>query len=90
MSENISGLSSSEIVGLQKQYGPNSVEIKKKNTWFKLLASQYKNFITLFLVLATIFAFIVGDLLDGIFIFIFIFVNGVFGFVQEFRAEKTI
>ncbi len=90
MGENISGLGKSEILALQAQFGPNSVEVKKKNTTLALLYSQYKNFITLFLLLATFFSLLVGDMFDGIFIFVFLLLNGIFGFVQEYRATKTI
>lgn len=90
MTEKIKGLSDQEVLSLQGQFGKNSVEMKKEFTTLKLLVGQYKNFVTGFLLLAVVFSFLVGDKIDALFIAIFIIFNGLFGFIQEFRAEKTI
>ena len=90
MTEEIKGLTTLEVDDLQRKFGKNTVEVKKEFTTVKLLLGQYKNFITAFLLLAVVFSFFVGDMIDALFIALFIVFNGLFGFIQEFRAEKTI
>lgn len=87
---NISGLTEVEAQHLLKKYGQNLIKYSRKTSILQLLFSQYKNIITLILLFASIFSFAAGELVDGFFILLVLFVNGIFGFFQEFRAEKTI
>ncbi|KKR91166.1 MAG: Calcium-translocating P-type ATPase, PMCA-type, partial [Candidatus Woesebacteria bacterium GW2011_GWA1_41_13b] len=62
----------------------------KKNYVFSLLFSQFKNIISLILLFAIVFSVFIGDFIDAFFIFLVLIVNGLFGFIQEYRAQKTI
>ncbi|OGH45573.1 MAG: hypothetical protein A3H82_03335, partial [Candidatus Levybacteria bacterium RIFCSPLOWO2_02_FULL_39_26] len=61
-----------------------------KNYVFSLLFSQFKNIISLILLFAIVFSVFIGDFIDAFFIFLVLIVNGLFGFIQEYRAQKTI
>ncbi|OIP57205.1 MAG: hypothetical protein AUK12_04845 [Candidatus Levybacteria bacterium CG2_30_37_29] len=87
---NLSGLTEKEAKELLEKYGENSIKYSRKTSFLQLLFSQYKNIITLVLVFASLFSFASGELIDGFFILLVLLVNGLFGFFQEFRAEKTI
>ncbi|OGH48387.1 MAG: hypothetical protein A3G66_04795, partial [Candidatus Levybacteria bacterium RIFCSPLOWO2_12_FULL_39_17] len=52
--------------------------------------SQFKNIISLILLFAIVFSVFIGDFIDAFFIFLVLIVNGLFGFIQEYRAQKTI
>lgn len=86
----LSGLTEEEAKQLLEKYGQNSIKYSRKTSFIRLLFSQYKNIITLVLVFASGFSFASGELVDGFFILLVLVVNGLFGFFQEFRAEKTI
>lgn len=90
MTEEIKGLTSEEAAQRLAVHGKNSVEQKNKDITFFLLFSQYKNIISALLILATLFALLIGDYLDAFFIFLVLVINGFFGFIQEYRAEKTL
>lgn len=87
---NLPGLTGDQAKQLLKKYGENSIKYSRKTSFIKLLFSQYKNIISLVLLFASIFSFVSGELIDGFFILLVLLVNGIFGFFQEFRAEKTI
>lgn len=84
------GLSEADAQKRLKEFGPNSIEIGKRISLFSLLISQYKNVITLILFLATIFSFSIREEVDGLFILLVLLANGLFGFFQEYKAEKTL
>src|SRR3989338_1586184 len=90
MIEEIKGLASQEAAALLNTHGKNSVEQPDKNETLLLLASQYKNIISLILALATVFSLLIGYFLDAFFIFLVLVINGFFGFVQEYRAQRTL
>lgn len=89
-SKSIPGLSTKEVLELQKKYGINSVETEEKLFIFSLLLSQYKNITTLILFVAAVFSLVIGDRIDATFIFLVLVLNGVFGFIQEYRAHNTL
>ena len=90
MIEEINGLTNEEAIARFATHGKNSIEKQDKNLTFLLLFSQYKNIISLLLILATIFSLLIGDFLDAFFIFLVLVINGFFGFIQEYRAQKTL
>ncbi len=84
------GLTENEAEVLIKQHGENSIQAAKKTSPLKLLLGQYTNIITLILLVAVIFSAIIREFVDCFFILLVLILNGFFGFIQEFRAEKTI
>jgi Ca2+-transporting ATPase len=84
------GISASEAKKRIEKHGPNALQEKKKKPAWLLFLFQFKDFMILILAAAAVISGIVGDLTDTIIILIIIVLNALLGFVQEYRAEKTM
>ncbi|QGQ96950.1 calcium-translocating P-type ATPase, SERCA-type [Paenibacillus psychroresistens] len=70
--------------------GENALSEGKRASSIKLLLNQFKDFMVLVLMGATLISGLLGEYLDAITIVAIIVMNGVLGFVQEFRAERSL
>lgn len=70
--------------------GLNELQIKKKKTALKLFLAQFKDFMIIVLMVAAVVSGIIGDLTDSIVIVVILILNAIIGFVQEYRAEKSM
>ncbi len=86
----LTGLSSQEAARLLSQYGKNEITSGKKIRPLEIFLSQFKSFLILILFFAAGLAFLAGERIDTIFILIIILLNAIFGFIQEYKAEKAI
>lgn len=84
------GLSTQQASDLLRKFGANEIVGKPRVTAVQILVSQFTSLLVILLILAAIGSLFLGDLLDGIFIILIVVLNGVLGFVQEYRAEKAI
>jgi Ca2+-transporting ATPase len=85
-----SGLTTNEALSRQQKYGKNELpEGKKINLWL-LFLHQLQNILIYILLVAAIISFITDHAIDGYVILVVIFINALIGFIQEFRAEKSI
>lgn len=91
------GLSSQEARKRLESYGRNSIAIKKKVSPLKIFINQFRNLLVMLLLLAAIVSFAVSlvnpeeaEFMDAILIFTIVIANAVFGFIQEYKAEKSI
>lgn len=84
------GLSSAEAAERLHLFGFNELEHSHSIEPLKIFLSQFPTFINGILTLAAILSFFLGEYLDGFFILGIIFLNGVFGFIQEYKAEKSL
>lgn len=90
LNTSIEGLSNTEA---QKRYeldGPNELQEKKKTPVWLMFLNQFRDFMILILALAAVLSGIMGDLTDTIIILIIVFLNAIVGFIQEYRAEKSM
>ncbi len=71
-------------------YGPNSLEEKEKINPWKLFLSQFTDFMVLVLLGATMISGILKEYADAITILLIVFLNAILGFIQEFKAEKSL
>ncbi|MBI5159234.1 cation-translocating P-type ATPase [Candidatus Micrarchaeota archaeon] len=85
-----SGLSSVEAARRLKEFGLNELKEKPKATALQMLVEQFKDFVVLLLLLATLVSALLGEWIDAVAIFSIVVLNGAFGFVQEYKAEKAI
>jgi Ca2+-transporting ATPase len=84
------GLTSQEAEDRLKQYGKNEIKQGKQISPLKIFFAQFHNFVVYILLVALIISFALGESVDAIVIATIIVLNSVFGFVQEFKAEKSI
>lgn len=84
------GLSQKEAQERHKQYGKNEITTKSSTTALSIFLSQFLNILIGILAIAGILSFIVGDIIDGLFIFAVLILNAIFGFIQEYKAERSL
>jgi len=84
------GLNTSEAKSRLGKYGYNELKSEKKISRLAIFASQFRSFLVIILIAATIFSALIGEIIDAIAILVIVVLNGVFGYVQEYKAEKTI
>ena len=84
------GLSTKEAEKRLATYGYNELPETKKESNFKKFINQFKNNLIVVLLIAGILSVAIGNLKDSAVIFLVIIVNGVMGFLQEYRADKAI
>lgn len=83
------GLSDKEIEARRKKYGANQLSQKKVH-WHDVLLRQFKSsFIYLLLGVAVLY-FLMGQFIDGSMILLFVIVNALLGFYQEYQSENSI
>ncbi len=84
------GLSSAEARKRREEYGPNELKEKKRRPPFMMLLDQFRDFMILVLVAASIISGIIGEVSDTVAILVIVILNAIIGFVQEYRAEKAM
>lgn len=84
------GLTTKQAKDYLKIFGKNEIETEERFSVLALFLSQFPTLINAILTLAAIFSLIIGNLLDGIFIFAILLLNALFGFIQEYKAEKSL
>jgi len=84
------GLTNADAENRLKKYGFNKLESKKKISAFQIFISQFNDFITWILIVATVLSGLMGEKADAITIFIIVIMNGILGFLQEFKTEKSL
>jgi Ca2+-transporting ATPase len=84
------GLTDQEAEKRLIKYGPNEIVDRPRTTALAIFASQFTSLLIILLVIAAAASLFLGDVLDGIFILLIVILNGILGFVQEYKAEKAI
>lgn len=89
MHSDMRGLSEEEAEKRLNKYGKNELAQKKKESMLKKFVGHFTGLMALLLWCGGILAIISGSLELGIAIFCVNLINGLFSFVQEFKAEKA-
>ncbi len=84
------GLSDQEAEKRLMRYGPNEIVDKPRATPLAIFVSQFTSLLIILLMIAAALSLFLGDVLDGVFILLIVILNGVLGFMQEYKAEKAI
>ncbi len=86
----LAGLSAGEAARRIVQYGLNEIRERPPRPLWRMLLDQFTDFMILVLIGAAIISGIIGEPPDAIAIVVIVLLNGVIGFVQEYRAERAI
>jgi len=86
----VSGLTPEEAVSRLERYGRNELSEGKRIPPIILFLNQFKDFMVLVLAGATLISGLLGEWLDAVTIVAIIVLNGILGFIQEFRAERSL
>lgn len=84
------GLTSEDASKRRKQFGKNELDEGEKQSALLLFFSQFKDFMVLVLLAATLVSGLLGEYIDAIAIIAIIILNSFLGFFQERRAEKSL
>jgi len=84
------GLTSAEAARRISEHGPNALAQPPRRPRILLFLDQFRSLIVYVLVAAAVLAAAVGDFKDPIAIAAVLLVNGVIGFVQTHRAERSM
>ncbi|ADV46127.1 HAD-IC family P-type ATPase [Nitratifractor salsuginis] len=84
------GLTEAEARKRLALYGPNRIEAVHKEKWYWILLRQFTDVLILILLVAAAISFAIGEMGDAVTILAIVVLNGILGFVQEFKAEKAI
>ncbi|MFY9312307.1 MAG: cation-translocating P-type ATPase [Tepidanaerobacteraceae bacterium] len=84
------GLSTREIPLKKKLFGDNQLKQGKEISAISIFISQFKDFMILVLLVAALISAFLGEIADAIAIAAIVVLNGIMGFVQEYRTEKSL
>ncbi|MFO7631533.1 MAG: HAD-IC family P-type ATPase, partial [Caldilinea sp.] len=84
------GLSASEAANRLAQYGLNELQAAHRISPWALLLEQFKNVLIAILLVATVFSLFLGHGIEAIAIAVIVLFAVLLGFVQEYRAERSI
>jgi len=85
-----SGLSVETVNERLAEHGWNELAQKQKLSPITLFLNQFKDFMVIVLMGATLISGLLGEYLDAITILAILVINAVLGFIQEFRAERSL
>ncbi len=84
------GLSEEEARRRSAAYGLNKLLETQKVTWHEVFVRQFKSILILILFVAAAVSFMLGEIADTITILAIIILNGILGFIQEWKAERAM
>lgn len=84
------GLSAETASERLAQHGTNTLTETGRRHPLAMLAAQFTDFMIVVLIAAAVIAGLVGEPQDSIAIVVIVLLNGILGFVQEYRAERAM
>ncbi|MEH7234830.1 calcium-translocating P-type ATPase, SERCA-type [Bacillus sp. JJ1562] len=84
------GLNDQEVQQRHKQFGYNELKEAERPSALLLFLAQFKDFMVLVLLAATLVSGLLGEYIDAIAIMAIVLINGFLGFFQERKAEKSL
>ena len=84
------GLSADEAARRRSLHGLNAIEEHRRRSPWRMLLDQFSDFMILVLIAAAVISGVIGEPPDAIAIMVIVVLNGVIGFVQEYRAERAV
>ena len=84
------GLSSGEVTKRLAQYGYNELQEKDREPLWTKFLNQFKDFLVLILIIASLISLAVGEVTDSLVIMAIVLLNAALGVFQEAKAEKAL
>ncbi|WP_071391337.1 cation-translocating P-type ATPase [Haloprofundus marisrubri] len=84
------GLTDAQVARRLDDHGPNELTTETRRSAVSLFVSQFTSPLIVVLVAAAVLSVAVGHAVDAVLISGIVLVNGVFGFLQEYRAEASL
>lgn len=84
------GLTSKQAEKKLEKHGLNQLDEPERKSALLIFLSQFKDFLIIVLLAATLISGLLGEYIDAIAIILIVLLNGVLGFVQERKAEKSL
>ncbi len=84
------GLSTAEARRRLAESGPNQLQAVRQTPWYTVLARQFVDVLIGILLVAAVIAFAIGEVGDAVTILAIVVLNGILGFVQEWKAEQAL
>ena len=84
------GLDRDEVLDRLSVYGPNTLREPQKKSVAILFLRQFTDLLIIILIIAAIISGILGEWIDASAILFIVLLNGVIGFIQEYRAERAL
>ena len=84
------GLTSLEARARLEEHGPNSLGEAPRASAVKIFLRQFTGLLVIILIVAAAIAGALGEMIDAVAIGLVVVLNGILGFVQEWRAETAI
>ncbi len=91
------GLTQKEVEGRVLEYGTNEIQVGKKISPLRIFAEQFKSFLVIILIIAAVVSYLIGifpgqepRVVDSLLILLIVLANGIFGFLLNYKAEKSI
>lgn len=86
----LSGLAPEEVEQRRQRFGPNSLESKPPVSAWRILLNQFTSFIIYLLLFAVLFSVLIGEYIDSLVILAILILNGLIGFFQELKANRSL
>lgn len=83
------GLTEAEVLRRRSRFGRNVLSVAEVG-WWAVLRRQFRSAYVWLLLGAAGLALLLREVIDGMMIMVFIVINTLLGFVQEFRSEQTL
>ncbi|MFW6269129.1 MAG: HAD-IC family P-type ATPase [Bacillota bacterium] len=84
------GLNEEEVEKRIKKHGKNKLKESGGVSAWEVFFDQFKDIIVILLLVAAVMAFVIGEFVEGFAVLAVIVLNAAFGFVTEYKAEKSL
>ncbi len=84
------GLSEQEARRRLEIHGPNELPAASRTPLWRLFIDQFKDFVVLLLIVASLVSALLGDTLEAVAIMAIVILNAIIGLVQERKADQAL